>query len=480
MISVRGVALALLVLVAAAISGDGVAAAESSGLEAVAAHVQALKSGPVVFGAHAGSEGHWTFVNRAGERITTSSADEMRRALPVLAPETAADAGGRAFVLSEATVFAAPRSIAELPRGSPLSVLIDGVVYPLSARDEAGRRRYFAALRPNLVAELAERASFDEIVWQLARPLDAERIRVVGLEPGGAAALAPIPAIERATGRALVDTLDPAGFTRALDGVRGQTLVITGRIEAGTLHVKPASGPERTLALADVMAAAEAADVNLFVLRSASPRQPGGRNWLWQKVRVKRLDDALARTTTADFLAALGGSGNVLAVTARQSANAPQRTVLDVTPAAAVDGAGGIGGSGWKIGDLVAEVTGHVVLAGVHADVRSSARQRELDRRLVAGVPALAQFVYLGFALLGLIGARVAEGWFGRLWPREQRAEYAGAGGYWSAMAARQLAFWLLFVPLVGPISAPFALARWMTGRTGPPWRGSKEPRMVG
>ena len=37
-----------------------------------------------------------------------------------------------------------------------------------------------------------------------------------------------------------------------------------------------------------------------------TPRQPGGRNWLWQRIAVGGLDDALKRATLGDFLDALG------------------------------------------------------------------------------------------------------------------------------------------------------------------------------
>ncbi len=440
-------------------------------LEGVAAHVRNFpgKDGSAVLAAHAGQEGHWTLVNRTGERVTAAGPEELKRALAVLAPEAAATGGvPLALVLSEETIFARTRLLADLPKSAALSVLVNGQAYRVLASGEGAARRLFAEIRPNLVAELADQARFDEAVWQLARPLRTDRIRIVALEPGNAAGLSPAPKLDKASGKALVDTIDPANFARALDGVAGQTVIVTGRIEGERLVVKPASGPERSLLLADLARAAEAADVNLFVLKSASPRQPGGRNWLWQRVAVKGLDDALARASVADFLAALGGADARLAVTAAASSDGALRTVLDVAPLREAAGAlgGSLGGAlgGARVGEavtgIVAEVTGHVLLAGVHANIRSAERERELDLRIVPGVPSALQWNYVMAVLLGLIGWPVARGWFERIWPAERAGEYAGRMGYRAAAAARALAFGLLFMPLVGIASAPLQILR--------------------
>src|SRR5262249_54120662 len=153
--------------------------------------------------------------------------------------------------------------------------------------------------------------------WQLARPLNKANVRVLALEPGGPPTLASAPRIDMASGRALVDVIDPSSLPAALGTVRGQTVLITGRVDGRLLSVQPSSGPARSLLLPDLLKATEDADVNLVLLHASStPRQPGGRNWLWQKVQVKRLDEALAQARMADFLNALAGPKGRLVVTA--------------------------------------------------------------------------------------------------------------------------------------------------------------------
>ena len=115
--------------------------------------------------------------------------------------------------------------------------------------------------------------------------------------------------------------------------VRGQTVLVTGRVDGQLLYVKPSSGPEKSLLVRDLLKAAEDADVNLVVLHSAStPRQPGGRNWLWQKVEVQgprrgpaarphgRLPQRAGRTRPA-------------ALPWRRTPAGTLRTVLDMRPA---------------------------------------------------------------------------------------------------------------------------------------------------
>ena len=145
-------------------------------------------------------------------------------------------------------------------------------------------------------------------------PLNAANVRVLALEPGGPSRLASSPRIDPATKRALVDTIEPASLTAGLGTVRGQTVLVTGRVDGRVLYVQPSSGPEKSLLLPDLFKAAEEADVNLVVLRAVStPRQPGGRDWLWQRVEVKGLEQAMQHARVADFLNALGGPNARLA-----------------------------------------------------------------------------------------------------------------------------------------------------------------------
>ena len=171
---------------------------------------------------------------------------------------------------------------------------------------------------------------------------EGRRSRAV-TEPGGPERLSAVPKFDPQTRAAVVDIVDPYKLPAALSSVRGQTVLVTGRVDGDVLRFNPPKGAESSIVLKDLTAAAEAADVNLVVLDQTAGRQPGGRNWLWQRVEVKGLDDALTRASFADFLNALGASRGQLAVTA--SAESPGRVLVQATPSgtAAVPG-GGLGG----------------------------------------------------------------------------------------------------------------------------------------
>jgi hypothetical protein len=423
-------------------------------------HVPSLPAradGAAVLAAQATQEGHWRFVNKAGETLTAGTPDELKRVATVLLPEAKPDTKLTLYV-TEDTIFAHRAALRDLPKGSELYVVAGSESYRILRRGEGAAERLFAELRPNLIVELADRRAFEEAAWQLARPLNKASVRVLALEPGGSPHLASAPRIDPATKRALVDVIDPASLAAALGSVRGQTVLVTGRVDGRLLYVQPSSGAERSVLLPDLHKAAEAADVNLIVLRSAStPRQPGGRNWLWQKVEVKGLEQAMRHARFADFLSALGRPNNRLLVSATATGS---RTALEVRPSPDIPGGLTPGSGGGLFSGFVSDLTGRVVVTGLDASVRSAERQQELDHRLVPGIPSDFQIGYVLLLVLGLLGVPISRAWWRRLWPPETLTDYQGRVGYWAARLVRGGAFLLVFLPLTAPVTAPLNLWR--------------------
>ena len=415
-----------------------------AGLDRAAAHIKALPSAGkgAVLAAHATPEGHWKFVNREGEVFTAGTPDELTRAVPTLLPD--AGNGKLAIYLTEDTVFGERARIKDLPDGAALHVVVGRDSYPL-ARDASGA--LLAEVRPHLRVSLDEAGLFDEGIAQLERPLSRASIRTLALEPGGPAALSSTPRLEPGTKAALVDRIDPAELSSALRSVRGQTVLITGRVEDNLLRFRPESGPEQSLKIVDVIAAAKDADVNLVLLHAPVPRQPGGRNWLWQRIAVDGLDDALKRATFGDFLDALGANRGAFRITVARDGDG--RVLLHAAPegltSAPITGVVGE----WVTG-AVSHITGEVVTSAVDVYARDEARQSELDSRIVPYIPSDYQFAYIIGLVAGVMGWHVARAWWVRLWPAEQRAEYTSVLGYRAAQVARFLAYFLVFLPVVG------------------------------
>jgi hypothetical protein len=429
-------------------------------LDNVAAHVKALppKADGAVLAAQATQEGHWRFVNRTGETLTAGTPEEMKRVAPLLLPEAKGEVKLSLYV-TEDSVFLYRGALKDLPAGTELNVVVGKESYRVLRRSEGATERLFAEVRPGLVVELAERKAFEEAMWQLARPLDKASVRVLALEPGGPPRLASAPRLDPATKRALVDVIDPGSLRAALGSVRGQTVLVTGRIDGNLVYVQPSRGTERSLLVQDLVKAAEDADVNLVLLHASfTPRQPGGRNWLWRKVEVKGLEQALEHARVADFLNALAGPNGRFLVSA--SPSAAMRTRLTLKPATDVPGGSLTRPIGDVFLDLASDLTGRIATAGVEASVRSAERQKELDQRFVPAIPSDVQITYLGFIVLGLIGFPVSRAWWRRLWPPEMATEYAGSTGYRAARIVRGAVFLLIFLPLTAPVAAPYNLVR--------------------
>jgi hypothetical protein len=455
------VALAALLFTARA-AAIGVASLQQAG--GLIKSLPAAQNGPVL-AAEASAEGHWTFLNAAGERFTTASLEELKKVLPTLAPDAVKPGARLVLVLTEDTVFKHRKHLQELPLArevrTELMVAVDNAVYPLLRRGPRTAERYFAAIRPSLLVELNERHLFDEAVWQLAHTLRRSSIRVLALEPGGAQALSSKPRLDQQTKHPLTDSVEPRALPTAIRALGGQTAIVTARREGDALVFRPPSGPEQSVPFAAVAAAADAADVNLVVLQTANPRQPGTRSWLWQRVSVSRLDDALGRDHLADFLNALGTPQARLLVSTAEAGNG--RIQLRAEPLK--DDSAPRTGIGEALGELVSNIAGQVVVSGVEASLRNRARQGELDRRLVPWVHSWVQYGYFGLFLLGLAGHGVARRWWAGMWPIEGRETYRNVFGYWSANAVRGLIYVAVFMPLAGLASAPVAVRRYLPGR---------------
>lgn len=432
-------------------------------LDHATAALRALPAETPALAAEATQEGHWRFVNRTGETVTAASPEEMARVAGILLPEARAPVRLTVLV-TPTTVLERRAALAQLPAEASLRVVVGADTFPVLGRLQ-GSDPLYIAVRPNLAVEAGAEANVREILWQLSRPIDRASVRILALEAGGPSTLAPAPRKEKETGRPLIDAIDPASLAPALGSVRGQTLIVTGRVEREVLYVQPSSGAERGVRVRDLLAAADAADVNLVILESATtPRQPGGRNWLWQRIAVKGLEEGLQRPRMADVLNAVGGSATRFVVSARSTG--ATRTELDFKPATGLPRT-----SAPSVGELfmdaIGDITGRVVTARVQASLRTAARQRELDRRLVPLVPSLMQVGY-GLALLvGLLGFRQAQAWWGRVWPAEAPEEYPSAFGYHSARAIRGALFLFLFLPLVALVAGPMAVWSRLTNKTG-------------
>lgn len=431
--------------------------------------------GTAVVAAHVGPEGHWHFANKAGDTYTAGNAGELGRMTQAMAPESS---GGKlALYLTPDTIFAQRALLKDLPKGADLFIVAGDKSYRLVPRASGGTGNLFADMGSGLLIELSEQNLFTETLFQLGQRLKPSSVRVLSLAPGGPDALTRVPRFDSATKSALVDDIDPQSLARALPSVSGQTVIVTGRLDGDVLHIVPGGGPDVSLKIGELRQAADAADVNLVIVRSDSARQPGGRNWLWQKVAVSGLDSALKQPTFGEFLSALGARSGPMTVSAAEDGSG--RVVLRAVP----NGGSSSPLSGtvenW-INQISGTVLGNVPVDGIDAHVRDEDRQKELDLRIIPGVPAGLQIGYIVGLVMGILGLGDALCWWRRIWPPEQREDYDRAVGYNAARATRWLGFGLVFLPLAGPFALlrlvlqqvwdmmkmPWRFLKWLFGRS--------------
>ncbi|CFW98384.1 conserved membrane protein of unknown function [Candidatus Filomicrobium marinum] len=422
--------------------------------------------GSVALATHATPEGHWKFVNRKGEIFTAGNADEMTRVVPALAPELAGSSPGLALYLSEETLFTQRQLLRDLPEKAKLHVVVDGKAYPVLRR-VGPKDSALVEVRPNVVLEAQDRTLFKEAIWQLSRNLSKADVRILSMTEAGPRTLGASRKFDKAGRSVLVEPIDPNHVITSLDALRGQTVVVTGRVEGNMLNVKPISGISRNIPLENLKSAAAANDINLVVLATSSPAQPGSRNWFWQSIEVSGLRDALKRATYADFLDALGAQHGKLELSATKQSSS--RIRIDAVPYDHPPGTQDMFGD--ILGEVVSNVTGNVATAAVEAHVNSRERQTELDLRIIPNIPSTIQFAYLFSLVAGLIGFNVVRDWWARVWPKMKRESFANTAGYYATRILKLVVFLIAFMPLVGVPAALVSIIQQLWAIVTLPWR---------
>ena len=407
------------------------------------------RSDRFVVGVHATQEGHWKFVNQKGDVYTAGTPDELARFESAIAPDGLASNNKLALYLSEDTLFDRTGMLKELPSRGELHLVSGKASYRLLPSGSAVRTpgQLAVEVRPKVRVLAPDRAGFQEALWQLSRPLVKADMRVLALEPGASATLSPRPRFDKVRKVAMVDQVDPDGLASALSGVRGQTVLVTGRVEGGSLFY-PASGlSEGSLSIKALREAAAKADVNLVLMRSSTTRQPGGRNWFWQRVEVEGLEDALKRATFADFLDAMGAGRGTYRVTVKNEG--VDRIHLEAVPER-ISSVPFTESVGQWLEDFAASVTGDLAISAMSANLRSKDRQTELDARLIPGIPSDYQIAYVVSLVFGLMGWSIAAEWWRMMWRRDEPEEYRSLFGYYAGRVVEWLLYLFVYLPIVG------------------------------
>jgi hypothetical protein len=440
----------------------------------LAATLRILQSRPLAtnqtdLAVHFDTAGHWSFANRAGERFTASITAsgplaEVSRALATLAPDRAKTNHQLAVYLSQASAFdtsQAAVTLAAVTRTARVYAVIGDTVYPATLPETmAGTPRSNAPLRfeiaRNCVLSAASAEAFTDALHHLTRPLSRQQIRVLAFAPGAPSVLSSQPRIDPLSKTALVDQIEPAQAAGALAQVRGQILLVTGRVDNTTLLTKSNGQPETAVNLTTLAQAATAVDATLVVLQTGNTAQPGGRNLLWLPVKIPGLDGGQDIPSLLDIIALTTGN-RPLEIAATPT---PTRLQLDIRTPSTTEGL--LTPGRWRqiFSDVTSDLLGKAQARELTVYAPTATRQRELDRRVVKAIPSALQYAYAALLVLGVCGWPVAWRWWARLWPHETAADYAGATGFHAARVVRAAIFAVVFMPLTAIVAAPFNLLR--------------------
>jgi hypothetical protein len=434
---------------------------------------------------HLTPAGHWQLANVNGEVITAAGAEEARRAIATLRPavsSASAEAPAPALVLTAEAAGRASTNLGHLPASSSLTLLAAGQRFRLHRQTGGdGKGWLLAEARSHLLIELSNSSAIWEMLWQLDRKLEPSAVRLLSLEPGGPRTLPAVPKREAATRTPLPDAIDPYGLVKALPALRGQKVLVVGRLDKELLWYQPRTGAEQSVLVKDLREAASASDIALVILDTRLARQPGERTWAYLKVGVPGFDEAMKATTVADFYNALATAQGkfVLRVIGQEVDRTRIEAVPFKTAQTARGGGQGAGerGVGGILQDVVSGLTGSVVPAAVHMDLRSRDRQIELDRRWLPGIPSMVQITYAVLMAIGLAAWPLARRWWARIWPAEERVDYGSMAGYGAARAIRGIIFALAFVPAIAVVSFPAQVMLGLGETAGLLLRGGRAKR---
>lgn len=410
-----------------------------------AAYLNGLKGAKLgALAAHATPEGHWQFVNREGQVFTAGTADEMQRVMKTLSPQSVAVGESRmTLYVSEDSVFQNRSALNALPADAELHVVTGGGAFPVERIERTIRLR--AQLRPHIVMELIDRRLFDEAVSFLARSVNRSDVRTIGIARGGKTALPSALAFDPVTRFPVPDVLDPAAFDASFGRMRGRTAILIGEVADGRLVINTGDGEPLVRSLDALSQTARAHDVNLIVLHSDAGRQPGARNWLWQRMTVGGMEQAAKAVTQGDFVEALGAQrGGVMLSAVDDGAGRVHFTIRPEQANTVV------GEATNYIGDAVGRVTGEIVGRAADVYTRDRAAESELNARLIPGVPTYIQYPYLVSLVAGVLAWATARGWWGKVWPRSAPAAQYGFFRRFLRAVPRESIYWLLFLPVVG------------------------------
>lgn len=300
--------------------------------------------------------------------------------------------------------------------------------------------------RPNVLIETTTLRDLDEILFRLERVFNRASLRLLKVVPGTTDKLPPLPdgVVTRAPDPLAID---PMRFRESLRSLRGQTAVLSGRIENGVLLTRTHRGGSISrMPLSEIRSAARDADVNLIVLDTNTPLQPGTGGLLGKR-RSKTLDAAFQAGTSGEFMAAL----------ARPDAPIMLRAERDGSRHIAISAVNR--SPGVEI-DVSNAPNIELIPHAIHVFARTRELEKEHDSRVVPWLPSYVLIVLVLNFVSGVLAWNVAyREWWARIWPPPVSRNWLARN---AVATARLCVFVALFLPLFGGLALVWMVLRVM------------------
>ncbi len=324
--------------------------------------------------------GRWRLVTPDGKSLPVHSLDDLPQGIddaaraahrPLAGDSVSAlpkSAKNVSIAIREADFFKLRDQLNGLPaHAKPVLVRPNGKSYPLKSIAHGAGSRLAVELGPDVLINPASGRALDGNIKFLSRPVNKANLRLARFDSTAQTAAS------QASSEMIVD-LNADILESSLSKFKNRTLAVSGQIvrdaNTGLTQLAVRDGKKlRHIDLQTFQNAAERQRVNLMIVESASPAQPG-KSWFSRTALEKRFANAQASMTQADLMAAVSPPNTSAVIHAADERNYRLVTTTSHAPKPAQQAPASTGADDYS-------ATGWLLDAGIRAGTRSVLNNHE-------------------------------------------------------------------------------------------------------
>ncbi len=408
-------------------------------------------------------DGTWQLVNAEGKTIPVSSLEDLKQGVEdasrvhvrPLAGDAAAAGAVKAstvqLAIRETDFFKLRGQLNDLPANThPVLVRPNGRSYALKPVHIGKQRQLAVELSPNVLLDPATSRALDGNIKFLSRPVNGSNLRLARFDSASAAAQAPGPA------ETIVD-LNADLLEASLARHKNRTLAVSGQVtrdlKTGRRQLMVRDGKDlRQIDLDAFLTAAERQRVDLMIVESASPVQPG-KSWFSKTALEKHFAAGQPAMTQADLLIAVSPPNATTLVHAADERNyrlvtATSHVPLETSPQAATS-TDGTSLAGWLL-----DAAMRLKVRSVTSDHEDPEHTDEVESRWIPWISNVSLILNGVMAALSAFLCWYLWGWWNGVW----RYFSARSGGSRPHSPLMRVVKVLLFVPFAFLMAVPALL----------------------